>query len=336
MSPTHPIGPQQARQVADEARDGFRHLQRRTLVFAVVGLLVCVALVAAFEPSGWQPRRIATLDLLARAHTGGYRFDMRHAPALLAMGAGAGVLAGLLGMGGGVMKVAGMLVLFQLDILLARAVSLVTMFLASASAARVHLGKGQVSWPVVRAMAWPAGLSLIVGMVLGDILPRATLTHFFAFFTLFLGLSTLAQLFVDPHEILLAAGGRGGRAMRGASGIVGTLHGFVCGMLGISGGVVAVPLQQALLGIPARTAVGHTVLVSACITGIGSVAAVGSGVVQGQFHVADVIFASACIGGGAVVGAQVGARMTSAVHVVILKLMFVQVTFTAAGMILFK
>jgi hypothetical protein len=110
----------------------------------------------------------------------------------------------------------------------------------------------------------------------------------------------------------------------------------VCGLLGISGGVIMLPMQQVLLRIPARNAVANSIVVSASITSLGSVVAVVSGVSRGDFLLTDVVFASLCIGGGAVVGAQLGARLTIRTPVLYLKMMFVCITFAAGLMILFK
>ena len=57
---------------------------------------------------------------------------------------------------------------------------------------------------------------------------------------------------------------------------------------------------------------------------------------RGDFQFADVALATLCIGGGAVLGARLGARLTGVIRVFYLKLMFVQVCVAAGVMILFK
>lgn len=321
-----------------EDEEGLRSLRRRALGFSVLGLLLCVVVLAATEPAGWTRTHGAAIDLLTRTRTGGDRFDLSHAPELVAIGVGAGMLAGLLGMGGGVLKVAGMLVLFQLDILLARAVSLSTMFLATASAARVHVRSGAVRWDVVRPMIAPALIGVVGGMLLGMVVTRATLTHFFAFFALLLGLNTLAQTFADPNEHVFRGDSADGTQSPSpiAASSIGAIHGFVCGLLGISGGVIAMPMQQVFARIPARRAVANSVVVSAACTSVGSVSVVGAGLLRGDFVLSDVLFATACIGGGAAVGAQLGARMTGSVPVFVLRLLFAHVSIAAGLIVLFR
>lgn len=317
---------------------GYRDLQRRTLAFSLIGLLLCLMLVSLVEPTSLEAGRAAALDLLARAKSGGARFELANAPVLLGVGMGAGLFAGMLGMGGGVLKVAGLLVFFHLDILLARAVSLTTMLVAMATAARVHSRSGAVLWSVVRPMLAPAVIGVLTGIALATVLTRALLTHVFGFFVLFLALNTLAHSFGDPHEHALGgtSDGRPHTPSQTLCRLIGALHGFICGLLGISGGVAAIPMQHVLLRIPAHAAVPNSVMVSAWATVFGSSAAVLAGVVQGDFTLLDVVFASGFVAIGAVLGAQVGARLTGKIPVAVLKLMFVVICFSAAFSILFK
>jgi uncharacterized membrane protein YfcA len=317
---------------------GYRDLQRSTLAFSLVALLLCVVLVSLAEPTSLEAGRAAALDLLARAKSGGERFELANAPVLLAVGAGAGLFAGMLGMGGGVLKVAGLLVFFHLDILLARAVSLTTMLIAMLTAARVHAKSGAVVWAVVRPMLAPAVIGVLTGIFLATVLTRAMLTHFFGFFVLFLALNTLAHSFGDPHEHVLGTppAARLRALSRLLCNAIGAVHGFICGLLGISGGVVAIPMQHALLRIPAHSAVANSVMVSAWSTVFGSTAAVLAGVTQGDFTLLDVLFASGFVGVGAIGGAHLGALLTGKIPVVVLKLMFVTICFSAALSILFK
>ena len=317
---------------------GHRDLRRRALVFGVLGLLLCVMLVAVFEPPGWGAERGAALELFERVRTGGARVDLAQAPALVLVGLIAGLLAGLLGMAGGVLQVAGMLVIFKMDILLARAVSLTTMLLATVAAARIHIKNGSVLNHVVRPMLVPCVAGVCGGVVVGNWLPRVTLSHFFALFALFLAFATLAQSFVDPNEHVFSGAYPATLTPteRTTSGGIGALHGFMCGLLGISGGVVAVPLQQVLMSVPVRHAVANTVAISAFATTVGSVAAVTAGVWRQDFTLPDVLFATLWMGGGALVGAPLGAHLNGTIRVLYLKLMFVQLSLAAGLLILVR
>jgi uncharacterized membrane protein YfcA len=153
---------------------------------------------------------------------------------------------------------------------------------------------------------------------------------------IFLGLSMVAHTAADPDDLLQSARTWDATSPSSTVTLVGGLHGLVCGLLGISGGVIATPAQQLLLRVPARHAVANTIFVSACSTGIGATVSVAVGALGGTFHIADVLFATLCVGGGAAVGARIGARMTGLLPVFLLKLLFVMASLAAGVAILFK
>jgi uncharacterized membrane protein YfcA len=90
------------------------------------------------------------------------------------------------------------------------------------------------------------------------------------------------------------------------------------------------------MSVPVRNAVANTVAISAFATSFGSVAAVTAGVWRQDFTLGEVLFATLWIGGGALLGAPVGAHLTGKIRVIYLKLMFVQLSLVAGLLILFK
>ena len=310
-------------------------LKRRALIFAGLLLLACVILVAMFE-QGLDPG-VAGRQLVGKFRSTGTHIGWRQVPALFLLGVGAGLFGGMLGLGGGVLKVAGMLLFFKLDIHFARAVSLTTMFFTTASALWPYVKKGFPIWEIIRPMLALALVGVVGGLVLGNHLRGATLTHIFGFFVLFLGLYTLALVFDDPKEHVLRGSFFGGQLREHPgrlAGSVGALHGFICGLLGISGGVISVPMQQLVLNVPVRHAIANTLVVSALCSGVGSVAVIGLGASQGVFSLERILFAVLWIGGGAVLGAQMGARIGVRSNAGILRLLFVVISFGAGLSIL--
>lgn len=188
-------------------------------------------------------------------------------PALIlacgAIGIVAGFLAGLLGIGGGVVIVPALLLLFDaFDVValtdgaarLAVGTSLATIIVTSLSAARAQIRRGAVRWPIVRA--WTPALlagSFASGPV-AALLPQAALPWFIGVFLLLVALIMLAQWRPAPHRTL--PGLAGNLAMGSGAGLV-------SGLAGIGGGNVIVPtlvfhnvpMQQAAatastLGVP--------------------------------------------------------------------------------------
>lgn len=255
---------------ADVCQRNEARTKRRAIVFAGILLLNVVVLVA-MSKRGFDSG-LATRQLLGKLRSSSSEISFGQAPALILLGIAAGVFSGMLGMGGGVLKIAGLLLLFKLDIFFARAVSLTTMFFASASAVWPYAKSGVLDWPSVRNMLPAAGVGLTVGVLLANHLRAATLAYVFGFFVIFLGLYTFAMIFDDPRECARKKDSLGGRRSKYHdcfAGSVGALHGFVCGLLGISGGVVAVPLQQLFLNTPTRVAIANTLAVSALCSGVG-------------------------------------------------------------------
>ena len=184
-------------------------------------------------------------------------------------------------------------------------------------------------------MALLAVPGTIVGILAGNSMRGSSLTHLFGVFLLFLSFNTLALTFDDPDDRRLEQAYRPGHGSRYRAGTIGALHGAVCGLLGISGGVIATPLQQLLLHVPTRDAIANTLLVSSVATGLGSTIVVWSGVSRGDFKLAQLAFVSLFMGGAAIFGARIGTRVGQRCNVAFLRLLFVALTFAAGLTILF-
>lgn len=313
----------------------FGALQRRSVFLAGLGVLLFVLVVAILELGGLDSAGLASRHLAARMRSADVAFTWGMAPPLLSMGVGVGLAGGLLGMGGGALLVAGLLLLFGMDIFLARAISMEVMCFTAASAAMRHTmdGRepGRLAWPMVP----PALVAVLVGVGLGYALRGSALTHLFGFFMIFVGFFTLAQLVADPvEELVNREFANRHRGKTRAQRVVGTLHGFLCGLLGISGGVITIPVQQLALRTPAHHAIAASLIVSAVCAFVGGIVMIVLGVRRGDFALAPFLAISLLLGLGAAVGAQVGARICGRTNSSVLRLLFVVVSFGAGLSIL--
>jgi len=93
-------------------------------------------------------------------------------------------------------------------------------------------------------------------------------------------------------------------------------------------------MQQLVLNVPVRHAIANTLVVSALCSGVGSVTVIGLGASQGVFSLERILFAVLWIGGGAVLGAQMGARIGVRSNAGVLRLLFVVISFGAGLSIL--
>ncbi len=171
----------------------------------------------------------------------------------LAVGCGAGFLAGLLGIGGGMVMVPLMTWLldhrgFPPDALVkvAVATSLSTICFTSLASVRAHHRRGAVDWSVVKPFAPGIVVGSLIGAQIANAIPGTVLATLFAIFVAASGL----QMFMDrkPKPARVLPGPKG---MFGAGGVIGMLASLV----GAGGGFISVPFMT-WCNVPVHRAVG--------------------------------------------------------------------------------
>ncbi len=173
---------------------------------------------------------------------------------LILIGAAAGVVGGLLGVGGGIVLVPAFFYAFQSlgyggDHLMqvCVATSLATIVVTSIRSVTGHNKKGAVDWSVLRA--WGPGL--VIGAGLGVVV--AAQVKSLTLQAIFGGLAGAAGLYMAfGRDHWRLGGAMPGRVGAGAlSGLVG----FFSALMGIGGGTFGVPLMS-LFSMPIHRAVG--------------------------------------------------------------------------------
>jgi len=161
--------------------------------------------------------------------------------ALLLMGAFGGFAAGLLGIGGGMVLVPFITMIFtargiapELTIHMAIATSLATILFTSVSSVRAHHKHGAVLWPVVKLLA----PGIVIGSWIGPWIGKQMNSSFLAaFFGVFVAFSATQMLIGKKPAASRALPGTPG--MFAAGGFIGTLSGIV----GAGGGFISVPFM---------------------------------------------------------------------------------------------
>jgi uncharacterized membrane protein YfcA len=172
--------------------------------------------------------------------------------ACLLIGALAGFLGGLLGIGGGIVIVPALILLLdQLHLMpvaqvtpVAVATSLACVIFVSISAALAQLRSGQVDWIIARR--WVVGLmggGLIAGQV-AVLLPMPVFRACIGVFLVFVSVVMLTQWRPAPH--------RSSPGVMGSS-LLGLAGGFISSIAGIGGGNVIVP-TLVYLNVPVHRA----------------------------------------------------------------------------------
>lgn len=178
-------------------------------------------------------------------------------PFVLAV-AGAGVLgglvAGLLGVGGGIVIVPVLFTLLEavgtesgLAIKIAVATSLATIVLTSLSSARSHHKRGAVDYTLLRQWALPVPIGVVIGTLTAGFADGRLLTGTFGVVALLVALNMFLRRGNEPVR-----SGFPNATIRSLSGGV---VGLFSAMMGIGGGTLSVPILTAF-GFDMRKAVG--------------------------------------------------------------------------------
>jgi uncharacterized membrane protein YfcA len=201
-------------------------------------------------------------------------------PLLLAqlalLGIGTGFLAGLLGIGGGMIMVPFITLMLSvrgvapdLSVKMAIATSMATIIFTSLSSVRAHHKRGAVRWDIVKRLApgVVAG-SLIASLGVFSALKGAWLALFFALFVAFSATQMLLDKKPQPSRQMPGAGGQ-----LAAGGVIG----FLSGLVGAGGGFLSVPFLTWC-----NVAIHHAVATSAALGFPIAVANVAGYVLAGQ------------------------------------------------------
>ena len=157
------------------------------------------------------------------------------------LGLAVGFVAGLLGVGGGLIIVPVLIVMLHAQGLaagmepqLALGTSLASILFTSLSSVRAHHRHGAVEWPLVRRIAPGIVLGTLIGAMLAAQMSAWMLKVFFVAFLFYAALQMWLDFKPAPHR------GLPGRAgMTAAGGVIGAVSSWV----GIGGGTLSVPFM---------------------------------------------------------------------------------------------
>ncbi|MES2944003.1 MAG: sulfite exporter TauE/SafE family protein [Pseudomonadota bacterium] len=161
---------------------------------------------------------------------------------LALLGVGTGFLAGLLGIGGGMLMVPFITIIMSnrgvapdLAVKMAIATSMATIIFTSISSVRAHHKRGAVRWDIVKRLA----PGIVIGSIIGSLGVFALLkgSYLAIFFGLFVSFSA-TQMFLDKKP-------KPTRQMPGTAGqfAAGGVIGFLSGLVGAGGGFISVPFM---------------------------------------------------------------------------------------------
>jgi uncharacterized membrane protein YfcA len=257
---------------------------------------------------------------------------------LAALGLATGFLAGLLGIGGGMLMGPFLTIILSarnvpadLAVKMAIATSMATIMFTSISSVRAHHQRGAVRWDIVKGLA--------PGIVIGGALASAGVfallkgSALAIFFALFVGFSA-TQMFLDKKP-------KPSRHMPGTGGQVaaGSVIGFLSGLVGAGGGFVSVPFMVAH-NIPIINAVATSAALGFPIALANTVGYVFSGTSLSGLpaHSLGYVWlpALAVIACCSVLTAPLGAKMAHRLPVAKLKKIFAAILYILAAYMAWK
>jgi uncharacterized membrane protein YfcA len=251
---------------------------------------------------------------------------------LALLGMCTGFLAGLLGIGGGMLMVPFMTFILsakgfpaEYTVKMAVATSLSTICFTSLSSVRAHHQRGAVLWPVVRLLA----PGILVGSLLGAQVAVALSGKFLSIlFALFVGFSA-TQMFLDrkPKPARTLPGGWG---MFG----VGSLIGVLSSLVGAGGAFISVPFMT-WCNVKIHNAVGTSAALGFPIAVAGTVGYIWAGLDMPQMPAGAIGYlylpGLAVIATASVIFAPLGARLAHRMDTKPLKKVFATVLYGLAA-----
>ncbi|MCX8004499.1 MAG: sulfite exporter TauE/SafE family protein [Burkholderiaceae bacterium] len=259
------------------------------------------------------------------------------AASLLVLGAATGFAAGLLGIGGGMLLVPFLTLLFTARgfpsehiVHMAIATSLATILFTSLSSVRAHHRRGAVLWPVVRLFAPGILIGSLAGARVAGWLPTFWLALGFAVFVAFSATQMLLDRKPAPNRELPQRWG-----MFGAGLGIGVLSSFV----GAGGGFISVPFMV-WCNVRIHNAVATSAALGFPIAAAGTVGYVWAGLREPGLPAGSLGFvylpALAAVVAASVFTAPLGARVAHALDVRRLKRVFAVLLYLLAAYMLYK
>jgi uncharacterized protein len=251
---------------------------------------------------------------------------------MIAGGAAAGVFGSLLGLGGGILIVPLLTLVFGLDLREAVGVSLVSVIMTSSAAAGVYLERHVADLRLGMRLELFTAIGALVGGSIAFLIDERVLAVLFALLLGYVAL-TMARgarrAAVEDGTVEEPAPDRPAYEVRNLRlGQVGaTGAGIASALLGVGGGIIKVPLMHLAMGVPLRVATATSNLM------VGITAAASAVIYLLHGEIDPYVAGPTAI--GVFLGASLGSRVAHRIELRVLRWLFVAVLlYTAAQMLL--
>ena len=230
---------------------------------------------------------------------------------LIALGFLIGILASIVGIGGGVLFVPTLYFIFNLEIHKAVGTSLFAILFLSSSAAYRYLKQKQINYKVAFCLEVPTATGAYISSIISHMMPEDVIRVLFAIVLYIASIELIrknkdgvksngSDIRINKRRLILGM-------------IISFTAGLIAGSTGISGGVIKTPTMIIIVGLPTKIAIGTSSLM-VFFTALAGV--IGHSQVQHVNYMYGFL-----LGVGAMVGAQIGARLCLKVRSRILRVL---------------
>ncbi|HEV8545227.1 MAG TPA: sulfite exporter TauE/SafE family protein [Candidatus Limnocylindrales bacterium] len=266
---------------------------------------------------------------------------------LIGGGMAAGLFGSLLGLGGGILIVPLLTLVFNLPVLTAVGVSLICVIVTSGAAAGVYLERHVANLRLGMTLELFTAIGALVGGLVAFLLPERLLEVLFSALLLYVSATMLrrrdggeqdapavlpdgsdpASTSATGRSFESSLSGPDYRVRRLGFGLVGSVGaGVVSALLGIGGGLIKVPVMHVVMGVPLRVATATSNLM------IGITASASAIIYLLRGGIDAYVAAPTAI--GVFLGASLGSRIAHRIDLRILRGLFVVILLYTAWQML--
>ncbi len=254
---------------------------------------------------------------------------------LIVGGMAAGLFGSLVGLGGGLLIVPLLTLVFNLPLLTAVGVSLVCVIVTSGASAGVYLERRVANLRLGMVLELFTAVGALAGGLAAFILPETVLELLFAALLVYVAITMVRGRDPDPEvgeaeademaadlaadsSFRASLSGPGYRVRRLGLGAVGSVvAGVTSALLGIGGGLVKVPVMHVIMGVPLRVATATSNLM------IGITASASAIIYLLRGGIDPYVASPTAV--GVFFGASLGSRIAHRIDVKILRGLFVAI-----------
>ena len=259
--------------------------------------------VAAAQMAAAPSTQAANQDHMIEFRLGGHTIEAIMGLGLL--GFFSGLVGGFMTMGGGIILVSGMFIFFGYGMLLIRPVAFVTNVFTYGASSWKNWQSGFIQMDLIKQLLPWAVVGAIAGYFIGTALNDEWIGYLLGIFALLMGGKTLYEIFNQREEYELELTGDGDaiidqRESDEASvvntirrnpelrrGVLGLPMGLVSGILGISGGVIQVPLLRYLESIRWKNAIANSSILVFVTSLVAAITSLTHGTVIGAYDLSQ-------------------------------------------------